>query len=116
MTDRKVAQEIMRNLEKIKKIENAVDAPLYNTEQAQELKINILVDKNIAHGKFLPHPSTPNTWLASEQTFKAMKKNIFALDEEMLDMADNIICESCKTTIDRQFWFFCPFCGASYKE
>lgn len=110
------AQEIMKNIERIKAFENAVDAPLYNTEKQIDINVNIAVDNKIAHGMFKPHPSKPNTWLASEQTFRAMKKNIFALDEEMLDLADNIICESCKTTIDKQFWFFCPYCGSSYKE
>jgi hypothetical protein len=115
MTDRKVAQELLRQLEKVKNIQNAVDAPHYNTEQAKDIQVNIEVDNSIEHGLFKPHPEKTGTWLASEQTFRAMKKNIFALDEEMLDLADNIICESCKKTVDKQFWFFCPYCGASYK-
>lgn len=115
MMDRKVAEELMKNLSKIQKIENSVNAPHYNTFKPEDFKINILVDNKVSHGKFIPHPTEKNVWLASEQTYKAMKKDIFALDEEMLDLADNIICESCKTTIDKQFWFFCPYCGSSYK-
>jgi hypothetical protein len=115
MMERKVAEELLRQLDKIKKIENAVDAAHYNTEKPQDINVNIQVDNKVEHGMFKPHPTEPNTWLASEQTYRAMKKNIFALDEDMLDLADNIICESCKKTVDKQFWFFCPYCGASYK-
>jgi hypothetical protein len=115
MVDHKTAKDLLEKLEKVKSIQNAVEAPHYNTEQAQDIQVSIEIDNSIAHGRFQPHPEKINTWLASEQTFRAMKKNIFALDEEMLDLADNIICESCKTTLDKQFWSFCPYCGASYK-
>lgn len=116
MISNKEAQELLKNIEKIKTFENAVDAPLYNTQKQEDIDVNIEVDNKIAHGMFKPHPTRQNTWLASEQTFRAMKKNIFALDEEMLDLADNTICESCQSTIDKQFWFFCPYCGSSYKD
>ena len=116
MIERKVAQEILKNIDRIKAYENSVDAPLYNTDAREDIDVNIEVDNKIAHGMFKAHPTKLNTWLASEQTFRAMKKSIFALDEQMLDLADNIICESCKTTIDRQFWSFCPYCGSSYQN
>lgn len=116
MMDRKTADALMRDLEKIKQFKNAVDTPLYNPDQQEDFDINIEVDNSIKHGLFKPHPTKIRTWLASEQTFRAMKKNIFALDEEMLDLANNILCESCKSTIDKQFWHFCPYCGSSYKD
>ena len=116
MMDRKIADALMRDLEKVKQFENAVNKPLYALDHAQDVNVQILVDNKIEHGLFKPHPTLENTWLASEQTFRAMKKNIFALDEEMLDLADNIICESCKKTVDKQFWSFCPYCGSQYKD
>ncbi|MCO4755822.1 MAG: hypothetical protein KC478_15175 [Bacteriovoracaceae bacterium] len=116
MISRKDAELIEKTLNHVKSIENAAGLPHYNLEQSQEYKVNIRVDNSVPHALFKPDPKLEGGYICSEQTFKAMKKNIFAMDEEMVDLEDLIDCDSCKTSIDRQFWNFCPHCGSGIKN
>lgn len=113
-SDRHREELIKKQLEKINSIENAVNAPFYDTSANQELQVNIRVDNSIPHGMFKPDPKLEGGWLASNQTFRAMKKDIFALDEDMIDLQEKYTCTSCKTELDKQFWLFCPHCGAAF--
>lgn len=114
MTDWHREEQIKKTLDKINSIDNAINQPLYNTQQESQIKINIRVDNSVAHGLFKPDPKIDGGWIASEQTFRAMRKDIFALDESMIDLNEPYQCQSCKTDLDKQFWEFCPYCGASF--
>jgi hypothetical protein len=112
-------EHIKKTLDQIKRIENCVDKQMFNTQQEQKYEINIKVDNTISHGVFVPSKVFPGQWRASEQTFRAMKKDIFALgnSEEMLDeIAQPYKCHSCQTNLDKQFWKFCPYCGELFLE
>ena len=114
MSDRLREEQIKKSLEKINAIENMVGNSYYNTKAQHSLQINIRVDNSVGHGLFKPDPKLEGGWIASEQTYRAMKKDIFALDADMLDLHEAYQCQSCKTDLDKQFWEFCPFCGASF--
>lgn len=116
MMSHKEAQALEEALKRVQNIENAAGLPHYDIASPQEYKVSIRVDNSVAHGLFKPDPKLEGGWICSEQTFRAMKKNIFALDEQMLDLADDYECDGCKTLLDRQFWNFCPHCGESFKR
>ena len=109
-------EDVKRTLEKINSIENMIDEPMYNINQEEEVKIHIKVDNTIEHGKFVPSKIYPGQWRASEQTFRAMKKDIFALGNSIDELVSPYTCESCKTDLDKQFWYFCPYCGEKFRE
>lgn len=114
MTDRLREEQIKKTLEKINSIENALNQPFYDLGQQEKFEVNIRVDDSVAHGLFKPDPKIEGGWIASAQTFRAMKKDIFALDPQLLDLEQPYTCDSCKTKLDKQFWHFCPYCGASF--
>lgn len=109
-------EAIKKTLEQISNIENHIEQPHYNLNRQQRVEVNIRVDETVPHGMFKPDPKLEGGWIASSQTFRAMKKDIFALDENMLDLQDNYTCTSCKTPLDRQFWHFCPYCGSQFSN
>lgn len=115
MISRKEAQRLEAELKKIQSMENMVGKPLYNTQYQEEYKAHVRVDNSVEHGLFRPDPKLQGGWICSEQTFRAMKKNIFALDAEMIELKDNYECHSCSHNLDRQFWNFCPYCSALFK-
>lgn len=115
MISRKEAQALEAAIKQIQNVENMIGAPQYDLSAPEEYQVSIRVDNSVEHGLFRPDPKQEGAWICSEQTFRAMKKNIFALDEALLELADNYLCHSCSTTIDRQFWNFCPHCGEAFK-
>lgn len=115
MNESRLREEaIKKSLKQIKSIENQINNPLYNLEKEEKFSVQINIDNKVAHGMFKPDPKKQGSWLASEQTFRAMKKDIFAMDEAMLDLADHYQCHSCKSDLDLQFWHFCPYCGSQF--
>ena len=115
MTNNRLREEsIKKALEEVKKIENQIHNPLYNIEKEETFKVHIHTDNTVAHGMFKPHHKEKNHWLTSTQTYRAMKKDIFAMDEKMLDLSDYHQCNSCKSDLDKQFWHFCPYCGSQF--
>lgn len=115
-TTRKEEEQIKRALDKINSIENMVDRPMYNIQAPEEKKVEIKVDNKVEHGKFLPSKAIPDLWYASEQTYRAMKKNLFATGDNIDEISEPYTCHSCKSQLDKQFWNFCPFCGQSFLE
>lgn len=115
MISHKEAQALEEAIKRIQDIENMVGKPHYDLRNTQEFKVNLRVDNALEHAKFKPDPKNQGGWICSEQTYRAMKKNIFALDDDLIEFADNYKCESCSEIIDRQFWHFCPHCGESFK-
>lgn len=114
MISRKEAQELEEQIKLIQQMENIVGNSQYDTDSSQDFKVNIRVDNSVPHSLFKPDPMNKEGWICSEQTFRAMKKDIFALDEQMLELRDELNCSSCEKLVDRQFWHFCPHCGASF--
>lgn len=106
-------KEVKRVLEKIKSIENMVGNPQYDLDSYQSYQINIKVDNSIPHGLFKPDPKVSGQYLASGQTFQAMKKDIFAVSDPD-DLREPYQCKSCRTDLDKQFWHFCPMCGEQF--
>ena len=109
-------ESIKKTLEKINSIENMIDRPMYNIERPEETKIEIKIDNKVAHGTFLPSKAIQGIWYTSEQTFRAMKKDIFATGNNLDEIVDPYHCQSCKKNLDKQFWNFCPFCSSSFLE
>jgi hypothetical protein len=107
-------QAIKKSLEQLSSIENQINNPLYDLKQEQKFSVHISVDNKVSHGLFKPDPKQEGAWLASEQTYRAMKKDIFAMDEALLELSDHYQCHSCKSDLDLQFWHFCPYCGSQF--
>lgn len=109
-------KKIKKTLDKIKSLENLITEPCYNIDQPQDYKLEIKIDNKVENGKFIPSKAITGIWYASEQTFMAMKKNIFATGENIDELIDLYQCSSCHKELDKQFWNFCPFCGAKFLE
>jgi hypothetical protein len=109
-------EEVKKTLEKIQSLESHIGEPQYNLSHQEQVKINIRVDKSVPGGMFKPDPLLEGGWIANELTFKAMKKDIFALDDDLIDLEEKYNCLSCKTDIDKQFWSFCPHCGSQFSK
>ncbi len=109
-------EEVRKSLEKINDMKNMVDRPMYNTRAQEQIQVEIKVDNKIEHGMFVPSKIMPHLWYASEQTYRAMKKDIFALGNSIDELKEPYQCQSCKTNLDKQFWKFCPHCGEGFLE
>lgn len=109
-------KESNKTIDKIKTFKNLAGRAEYNLDQSETFQIDIKVDNSVPHGQFLPSKIYPGSWRASAQTFKAMKKDLFALGESIDELVSPYQCESCYSDLDRQFWIFCPFCGEPFKE
>ena len=107
-------QEIKRTLDRINSIENMVDTPMFDTSREETAQVEIKVDNKVAHGMFIPSKAIPGIWYASDQTFRAMKKDIFSLGDSIDEIAEPYDCQSCQTKVDKQFWHFCPYCGERF--
>jgi hypothetical protein len=104
--------------EKLKSYKNAINLPQFATSASSQLQeqynVNIKPDSKVAQGAFIPHPLIPNQYRAHPVTIKAMRKEIFMGGDEFVDLECLYTCASCKTQIDIQFWYFCPYCEASF--
>lgn len=107
-------REIQNNLKRIENYKNSVDKPLYDLKNIETYEVQIKINNSLEHGQFKNDPDQDHIWYTTSQTFKAMKKNIFSLDENDLDLQKLISCKSCNTELDEQFWTFCPYCGSSF--
>jgi len=102
--------------EKLKRAENAAGMAQFSPDY-EEIKVQISPDKSINPGKFKPDFLKPGHYKAHPTTIKAMRKNLFSAgSDEFLDLEKTYICESCKTTLDLQFWTFCPYCEAHFPQ
>lgn len=112
--DRLREEHIQKSLAQIEKMKNMVQAPHYDLSQQQKIEVPIRIVKDVPAAMFKPDPENPKGWIANELTYRAMKKDIFALGEELDVVQESYTC-SCKQTIDKQFWYFCPYCGEQFK-
>jgi hypothetical protein len=110
--------EVRQTLERINKMRSAVDSQLFKPELEETHQLKINIDNTLPHGRFFESNVYPGQWRATSQTYKAMKKNIFALgDSDSLDeISEPYQCFGCKTDLDKQFWHFCPFCGERFRS
>jgi uncharacterized CHY-type Zn-finger protein len=98
----------------LRQLENQVEKAHVNVDQRQDLSVHIEVDNSVAPGQFKPHPSLQGYWYASRQTFQAMKKDIFSIGDDIDEFSEVIICEDCKSEVDKQFWHHCPYCETKF--
>jgi hypothetical protein len=113
--DRLREEHIRKTLNQIQSMENMLQKPYYDLSQEQKVDVQIRVDKNVPAAMFKPDPKNPGGWVANELTFRAMKKDIFALGEELQELSERYTC-SCQNTMDKQFWHFCPYCGQTFTK
>lgn len=103
-------------LEYLKQLENAAGQSFINFEQPQEFSVNIRPNNSVTLGKFKADPLLPGGYIAHTQTIRALKKDIFMAGDDFVDLEQIIQCESCKTQVDMQFWYFCPHCGEKFRK
>ncbi len=112
--DSKAVKDIEDKIKKLDGLTNAIGGPLVNTDVMEETQVQIKVNNLIKHGSFLQVGT--HTWETSEQTFRAMKKNIFTLEDSVDELVEPHQCHSCSSHLDLQFWNFCPYCGSEFKR
>jgi hypothetical protein len=114
--DRLREEHVKMTLEYLQQLENMVNNPVYDLAREQQVQINIRVSKDVPPAMFKPDPLNPEGWIANELTYRAMKKDIFALGADLDELIDTYQCTSCKTNLDKQYWHFCPHCGSKFEE
>ena len=106
-----------KKLKKLKSATNAAGLSHFNLERYQETKVQLIPDPSISLGKFKASILVEGAYMAHPTTIRAMKKDIFAAGNELFeDLEDIIECSSCRQQIDRQFWYFCPYCEAQFPK
>tara|TARA_R110002072_G_scaffold276051_1_gene437465 strand:- start:212119 stop:212463 length:345 start_codon:yes stop_codon:yes gene_type:complete len=101
--------------EKLRETKNAVDKPHFQTTPEEVIQVKIRPDDSIAPGLFKPDPLIPGGYKANKITIAAMRKDIFVAGQEIFeDLEDIINCASCNKELDRQFWYFCPYCERKF--
>jgi hypothetical protein len=103
------------SVKKILEATNAANLPMFS-EVCETSQVDIRPDKDVTLGKFRPDPQNPSGYIAHPTTIRAMKKDIFMAGEGFEDLEMHYRCYSCHTTLDLQFWNFCPFCEASIND
>jgi len=99
-------------LDYIKKLENEVNAPAFEIERREDIKVNIRVDESINPAKFRPDPLIPSGFVANSLTIRAMRSDIFVLGESIAELSSTYLC-ACNKEFDLQFWKICPYCARS---
>ena len=112
--DKKFSPEEMAKT--LSKVLDATNRPLFGKAPEKKEQVQILPDKKVSLGKFLPHHLLPGAFKAHPQTIAAVRKDIFMGGEGFEDLEEMIECDACDESIDKQFWVFCPFCGARFPQ
>ena len=105
---------IKKTLNKVSHMKNAVQRPLFEQKTPEQNSLQIKIDNKLAHGVFVPSKAIAGIWYASEQTFRAMKKDLFMFGDTFDEIKEPYTCGSCKTDLDMQFWHFCPYCSERF--
>lgn len=105
--------DLNQTFEQIQQIKNAVDAPCFDLKQKEEVKIHIRPSESVSRGKFKADPLLPGGHIAHPVTIRAMRKDIFMLGDDFIDLQMDYQCKSCKAVLDLQFWELCPYCETS---
>lgn len=101
---------------KLKTYSNAANLPLFETDFHETHQVQIIPDKSIKPALFIPDALNPKKFRAHPVTISAMRKELFMGGEDFVDLECLIKCPSCSTTLDLQFWKFCPYCEASFGQ
>ncbi len=107
------------NLELLKNERNIAGRAMYQTSSAsQEVQVQIFPDKSVTPAKFIPNKTIPGTFRAHPVTIAAMRADLFAnmYDEAFEELSQSITCSGCQSSVDKQFWKFCPHCEASFPK
>ena len=103
-------------LDKIAKLQNSGGKSLLHLDGREDISVSLRPDKSVTLGNFKADPLIPGGYLAHPITLRALKKDIFAVGDELFDdLAQVIVCEGCHRKIDKQFWHFCPHCETTFK-
>lgn len=114
MNDRFDPNELLKKLELAT---NAGGKSHFNIAAQEEIKVQLRADSSVRPAMFIPDPLIPGGYKAHPITLRAMRKNIFAAGNELFeDLEDLVTCESCQHQLDRQFWLFCPYCEAKFRD
>lgn len=104
-------------LEKISSLQNAAGKSLLHLDGREDISIPLRADRSVTPGMFRPDPLIPGGHLAHPTTLAALKKDIFAVGDELFSDLEQIVdCDGCKRKIDTQFWHFCPHCESPFKS
>lgn len=101
-------------LQKIGRETNVLDFPHYDLKNPETYSIPIEPDKKITVGLFMPIENQPGKFKAHPDTIRALRKDIFVMDEELIYTIQKINCHKCNAELDKQFWVHCPFCGGEF--
>ena len=105
--------ELAKKLEQIKQANWHGQKPYYQ-QRAQNAQVQVKPDPSVGRGKFKPDPRSLGAYLAHPMTIRALKKDLLLAGDDLLAFAQSQPCPSCHTTVDRQFWNFCPHCEAPW--
>ncbi len=99
--------------EKIRSYTNSCGQPLYDLSDKthNDVKIQLMPDHTLRPATFVPSKISPHIIYAHPTTIYAVRKDLFYLDEEFLDLQSLGKCQSCGETQDLQFYHCCPFCA-----
>lgn len=100
--------------EKLMKAKNAAQKPNFSETPSEIYNVKIRPDTKIKRALFRPDPLIPGGYLAHPITIKALKTDVFVGGDGFEDLESLYTCQSCKSTLDLQFWHFCPYCEASF--
>lgn len=98
---------------KIKNLTNAGGQQLVE-EKPLNFLVQLIPDSSVERALFLPNKLRPGEYRAHPSTILALRKDIFVVSEDTIDLECHILCSSCKKIFDAQFWFFCPYCESSF--
>ncbi|MFZ4715697.1 MAG: hypothetical protein ACOYL6_18380 [Bacteriovoracaceae bacterium] len=107
-------QEIFDNL---KYIENHIGQSFLDLslDKQEVVSVSIRPDLNVPLALFMPDEQNPLGHKAHPDTIRAMRKDLFISDPDLLDRSLPYTCEGCKHQLDLQFWLLCPYCGKEFK-
>lgn len=95
-------------------IQNAAGRSMFNTGTHEEIKVNIRPNNDVSPGKFKSDPLLPGGHIAHPVTIAAMRKDLFMLGDDFIDLELKYECIKCKKVLDLQFWTFCPYCETPF--
>ncbi len=88
--------------------------PAYDLDGREDIKVSIRVDEKVGPAMFKADPFVPGGYIANSLTIRAMKPDIFVLNEDLEDFSHEYEC-ACGKKIDLQFWKICPHCARDIK-
>jgi hypothetical protein len=79
---------------------------------SEDSQVQLVPDKTVAPSKFIPIPNKLAFFRAHPDTIRALKKEIWVMN--LNEEPHYSPCPQCNQTLERQFWYFCPYCGMNY--